>query len=267
MKALVSVKRVIDFAVKVRVKPDHSGVVKQNVKMGMNPFDEIAMEEAVRLKEKGILNEIVSVSIGPKECQEVLRSSLALGADRSILVEIPKQSNDGDCDIEPLCAAKILQAIALKEQPNLVLLGKQGIDNDFGQTAQLLSRLLNWHQAVFVSKLEISEDRKTALVTREVDSGLETLRVKLPFVMSCDLRLNEPRMPNLKAIMAARKKTIEIIALSDPIFAAYGLKAELQGNNRLKIIQVTDPPQRQAGCFVSSPQELVDNLRKKKLVK
>jgi electron transfer flavoprotein beta subunit len=199
MRVLVGVKRVIDYAVSIRVKPDFSGVVKENVKMSMNPFDEIALEAGVKLKEKGVASEIVSVSIGPEKAQEVLRTALAKGSDRAIHI----QHND-NVEIEPLAVAKLLQKVVEKEQPQLVLLGKQAIDDDACQTPQILSSLLKWQQATFVSKLELESGKNTADVTREVDGGLETLRVNLPAVMSCDLRLNEPRFANLKAIMAVR---------------------------------------------------------------
>lgn len=248
MKAIVGVKRVIDYAVKIRVKPDFSGVVKQNVKMSINPFDEIAMEEAIRLKEKGIVKDIISVSVGPKECQDTLRHSLALGADRSILVESPDE-------LEPLAVAKILKKIVEKENPNLVFLGKQAIDNDFGQTTQILSSLLQWNQALFASKIEIKENKLH--VTREVDGGLETLEISLPSIISCDLRLNDPRMANLKNVMAAKKKPLEIIKVSD---------LGIDITPRLKILKVTEPPQKKAGVILSSTQELVTKLKELKLI-
>jgi electron transfer flavoprotein beta subunit len=250
MKAIVGVKRVIDFAVKVRVKPDFTGVVKQNVKMSMNPFDEIAMEEAVRLKEKGIIKEIISVSIGPKECQDTLRTSLAIGADRSILVEAPE-------DLEPLAVAKVFKHIVDKENPSLVLLGKQAIDDDYGQTAQILAALLKWHQAAFISKLTI-EGEKTAQIEREVDGGLETLQINLPAVLSCDLRLNEPRMPNLKAIMAGRKKQLDVLKIGD---------LGIDVSPKLKIIKVSEPAVKKAGVFVQNTEELMTKLREAKLIK
>jgi electron transfer flavoprotein beta subunit len=197
MRVLVGVKRVIDYAVSVRVKPDFSGIVKENVKMSMNPFDEIALEAGVKLKEKGIVKEIVTVSIGPEKAQEVLRTALAKGSDRAVHIQ-----HDENVELEPLVVAKLLQKIVDKEQPQLVLLGKQAIDDDACQTPQILAARLKWQQATFVSKMEVDAEKGTADITREIDGGLETLRVKLPAVMSCDLRLNEPRFANLKAIMA-----------------------------------------------------------------
>lgn len=249
MKAIVGVKRVIDYAVKVRVKPDFTGVVKQNTKMSMNPFDEIALEEAVKLKEKNIIKEIISISIGPKECQETLRTSLAMGADRSILIEAPD-------DLEPLAVAKLLKYIVDKENPNLVLLGKQAIDDDFGQTAQILASLLKWHQGTFLSKLAITD--KTASIEREIDGGLETLELTLPAVVSCDLRLNEPRMPNLKAIMAGRKKPLDILKVGD---------LGIDVSPKLKILSVTEPPVKKGGVFVSTTDELLAKLKESKLIK
>jgi len=200
MKVLVPVKRVVDFNVKVRVKPDGSGVETANVKMSMNPFDEIGVEEAIRLKEAGIATEIVAVSCGGQACQETLRTALALGADRAILVET-------DAELQPLAVAKLLRAVGQKENPGLVILGKQAIDDDCNQTGQMLAALLGWPQATFASKLKISDGK--AAVTREVDGGLETISIKLPAVVTVDLRLNEPRYASLKGIMAAKKKPIE----------------------------------------------------------
>ena len=244
MKILVPVKRVIDYNVKVRVKADGSGVDTQNVKMSMNPFDEIAVEEAVRLKEKGVASEIVAVSCGPVACQETLRTALALGADRAVLVQ-------ADADLQPLAVAKLLAALVRKEAPQLVILGKQAIDDDANQTGQMLSALLGWAQATFASKLAINGDG-TANVTREVDGGLETIQVKLPLVMTTDLRLNEPRYASLPNIMKAKKKPIEQVtpeALSvDPA-------------PRLKTLKVVEPPKRKSGVKVKSVAELVDKLR------
>src|SRR5438105_3142233 len=201
MKILVPVKRVVDFNVKVRVKPDGSGVETANVKMSMNPFDEIAVEEAVRLKEKGVATEIIAVSCGVTACQETLRTSLALGADRAILVET-------DVELQPLAVAKLLKALVDKEQPQIVILGKQAIDDDSNQTGQMLAALLKWPQATFASKVEIAPGEAT--VTREVDGGLEMLKVKLPAVITTDLRLNEPRYATLPNIMKAKKKLLDV---------------------------------------------------------
>jgi electron transfer flavoprotein beta subunit len=243
MKVLVAVKRVVDFNVKIRVKADRSGVETANVKMSMNPFDEIGVEEAIRLKEKGKATEIVAVSIGPAQCQETIRTALAMGADRGILVEAP-------AEIEPLAVAKLLKAIADKEQPGLMILGKQAIDDDSNQTGQMLAALLGWPQATFASKLAPAEG--TAEVTREVDGGLETIAIKLPAVVTTDLRLNEPRYASLPNIMKAKKKPIEM------------LKPEALGVDvtpRLAVLKVEEPPKRQAGVKVKDVAELVDRLR------
>jgi len=243
MKILVAVKRVVDFNVKVRVKADGSGVETANVKMSMNPFDEIAVEEAVRLKEGGTATEIVAASCGVQACQETLRTALALGADRAVLVET-------DTELQPLAVAKLLRAIAQKENPGLVILGKQAIDDDCNQTGQMLAALLGWPQATFASKLKISGDR--AEVTREVDGGLETISVKLPAVMTTDLRLNEPRYVTLPNIMKAKKKTLEV------------LKPDALGVDvapRLKTLKVEDPPKRKAGAKVPDAKALVQKLR------
>jgi electron transfer flavoprotein beta subunit len=243
MKVLVAVKRVVDYNVKVRVKADGSGVETANVKMSMNPFDEIAVEEAIRLKEAGVATEIVAVSIGTAQCQETLRTALAIGADRAILVET-------GVDIQPLAVAKLLKAIAGREQPGLVIMGKQAIDDDSNQTGQMLAALLNWSQATFASKLKVSGD--AAEVTREVDGGLETISIKLPAVVTTDLRLNEPRYVTLPNIMKAKKKPLET------------LTPETLGVDvapRLKTLRVQEPPKRSAGKIVKSVQELVENLR------
>ena len=243
MKVLVSVKRVVDFNVKVRVKADGSGVETANVKMSMNPFDEIAVEEAVRLKEAGVATEIVVVSCGPQACQETLRTALAIGADRAILAE----TNE---DLQPLAVAKLLKKIAEKEQPGLVILGKQAIDDDANQTGQMLAALLNWPQATFASKLKISSGK--AEVTREVDGGLETVSIKLPAVVTTDLRLNEPRYVTLPNIMKAKKKTLET------------LKPEALGVDvapRLTTVKVVEPSKRKAGIKVPDAKTLVDKLR------
>jgi electron transfer flavoprotein beta subunit len=243
MKVLVSVKRVVDFNVKVRVKPDGSGVDTANVKMSMNPFDEIAVEEAVRLKEKGVATEIVAVSCGVTGCQETLRTALALGADRAILVET-------DVELQPLAVAKLLKAIVDKEQPKLVILGKQAIDDDANQTGQMLAALLGWPQATSASKVELGADKAT--VKREVDSGLETVETSLPVIVTTDLRLNEPRYATLPNIMKAKKKPLDV---TSP--AALGVDV----TPRLAILKVVEPPKRQGGGKVSDVPQLVDKLR------
>ncbi len=243
MKILTPVKRVLDYNVKARVKSDQSGVDLANVKMSMNPFDEIAVEEAVRLKEKGVASEIVAVSIGVQQCQETLRTALAMGADRAILVIT-------DRDLEPLNAAKVLTAIVEEQKPDLVLMGKQAIDGDNNATGQMLAALLGWPQATFASKLEL--DGAKAQVTREVDGGLQTIEVQLPAVVTTDLRLNEPRYASLPNIMKARTKPLETKQLSD-----FGLDL----HSHLKVLKVTEPPKRQAGVKVESVQELVAKLK------
>ena len=243
MKVLVPVKRVVDYNVKVRVKADGSGVETANVKMSMNPFDEIAVEEAVRLKEAGVVKEIVVVSCGTTACQETLRTALALGADRAILVET-------DVELQPLAVAKLLQAVVQKESPNFALLGKQAIDDDCNQTGQMLSALLGWSQATFASKVTIAEGK--ADVTREVDGGLETISVKLPAVITVDLRLNEPRYVTLPNIMKAKKKPMET------------LKPDALGVDvapRLATLKVEEPPTRKAGVKVPDAKTLVEKLR------
>ena len=243
MKVLVPVKRVIDYNVKVRVKGDGSGVDLANVKMSMNPFDEIAVEEAIRLKEKGVATEVVAVSIGVKQAQETLRTALAMGADRGILVE-----HDGV--LEPLAVAKILKAIAEKEGPALVILGKQAIDDDMNATGQMLAALLGWAQGTFASKIE--KDGETLKVTREIDGGLETVSLKLPAIVTTDLRLNEPRYASLPNIMKARKKPIETVKPAD---------LGVDVTPRLTVVKVEEPAKRQAGKKVASVQELVEKLR------
>jgi electron transfer flavoprotein beta subunit len=243
MKVLVPVKRVVDFNVKVRVKSDGTGVETANVKMSMNPFDEIAVEEAVRLKEAGVVTEIVAVSIGAAQSQETLRTALAIGADRAILVET-------GVEVQPLAVAKILKALAAREQPRLIILGKQAIDDDSNQTGQMLAALLGWSQATFASKVKIAGD--AGEVTREVDGGLETLSVKLPAVITTDLRLNEPRYVTLPNIMKAKKKPLETL---DP--AALGVDPA----PRLKTLKVQEPPKRSAGKLVKSVAELVEKLK------
>ena len=243
MKALVAVKRVVDFNVKVRVKDDNSGMDLANVKMSMNPFDEIAVEEAVRLKEKGVVTEVVAVSCGTAASQETLRTALAIGADRAILVETAEE-------LQPLAVAKLLKAIADKEQPQLVLLGKQAIDDDANQTGQMLAALAGWPQATFASKVEIADGKAT--VTREVDGGLETIAITLPAVITSDLRLNEPRYVTLPNLMKAKKKEIAIVTPAD---------LGVDVTPRLKTLKVTEPPQRSAGVKVANVSELVDKLR------
>ena len=243
MKALVAVKRVVDYNVKVRVKADGSDVDIGNVKMSMNPFDEIAMEEAVRLKEAGKISEIVVVSLGVKQCEETLRTALAMGGDRAIHVQT-------DDYLEPLAVAKLLRKIAEREQPQLILLGKQAIDDDANQTAQMLAALLNAPQGTFASKVELGENEVT--VVREVDGGLETVALKLPAVVSADLRLNEPRFVKLPNIMAAKKKPLEKLAPVD-------LVADI--SPRLKTVKFAEPKARQAGVKVASVAELVEKLK------
>jgi electron transfer flavoprotein beta subunit len=243
MKVLVPVKRVVDFNVKVRVKADGSGVETANVKMSMNPFDEIAVEEALRLKEAGVATEVVAISCGPHTCQETLRTALALGADRAILVET-------SVELQPLAVAKLLKAIAQKENPGLVILGKQAIDDDCNQTGQMLAALLGWPQATFASKVKIADGK--AEVTREVDGGLETIAVKLPAVVTTDLRLNEPRYVTLPNIMKAKKKPLETVKPED-------LGVDVAP--RLKTLKVEEPPKRKAGTKVPDIATLVDKLR------
>jgi len=243
MKVLVPVKRVVDFNVKVRVRPDGSGVDTTNVKMSMNPFDEIAVEEAVRLKEKGIVTEIVAVSCGVTACQETLRTALAIGADRAILVET-------DVELQPLAVAKLLQAIAVKEKPQLVILGKQAIDDDANQTGQMLAALLDWPQATFASKIDIAGG--TATVKREIDGGLETVAMALPAVITTDLRLNEPRYATLPNIMKAKKKPLDVVKPD-----ALGVDV----SPRLTTLKVVEPPKRKGGGKVADAKELVAKLR------
>ena len=243
MKVLVSVKRVIDYNVKVRVKADGTGVETANVKMSMNPFDEIAVEEAVRLKEAGLVTEIVAVSCGVQACQETLRTALAIGADRAILVE----SNE---ELQPLAVAKILSSLCKKESPQLVILGKQAIDDDSNQTGQMLAALLGWPQATFASKLVLEKEKAT--VTREVDGGLETVAIKLPAIVTTDLRLNEPRYVTLPNIMKAKKKTLEMLKPDE---------LGVDVTQRLQTLKVTEPPKRKAGVKVPDAKALVDKLR------
>lgn len=243
MKILVPVKRVIDYNVKVRVKSDNTGVETANVKMSMNPFDEIAVEEAVRLKEAGKASEIIAVSIGESKCQETLRTAMAMGADTGILIET-------DEIVEPLAVAKLLKAVIDEQKPDLVIMGKQAIDDDSNQTGQMLAALLGWGQATFASKVELESG--SAKVTREIDGGLETLAVKTPCIITTDLRLNEPRYASLPNIMKAKKKPLETKSPSD-----YGVDIA----NRVTTIKVEEPPQRQGGIKVANVDELIDKLK------
>lgn len=247
MKVLVPIKRVIDYNVKVRVRADGSGVDLANVKMSMNPFDEIAVEEAIRLKEKGVATEIVVVSVGVKQAQETLRTALAMGADRAILIEA---ASDVHVDIEPLAVAKLLAAVVKDEAPGLVLAGKQAIDNDMNATGQMLSALLGWSQATFASALAVEGD--SAVVTREVDGGLQTIKVQLPAVVTVDLRLNEPRYASLPNIMKAKKKP-----LAEKTAADYGVDV----SPRLTIVKTVEPAGRKAGVKVGSVDELIAKLK------
>jgi electron transfer flavoprotein beta subunit len=243
MKVLVAVKRVVDYNVKIRVKSDGSGVDLANVKMSMNPFDEIAIEEAVRLKEKGVVTEIIAVSAGPAQCQETLRTAMAIGADRAILIETM-------VDLQPLAVAKLLKALLDKEQPGLVILGKQAIDDDCNQTGQMLAALANLPQATFASKVELTAQHAT--VTREVDGGLETLQLTLPAVLTTDLRLNEPRFVTLPNIMKAKKKPLEILTPEN---------LAVDVTPRIKTLKISEPPQRVAGIKVADVATLVSKLK------
>ena len=243
MKILVPVKRVVDYNVKIRVKSDGSGVETAGVKMSMNPFDEIAIEEAVRLREKGVATEIVAISMGVAACGETIRTALAMGADRGILVETA-------VDLQPLAVAKLLAAIATKEAPRLIILGKQAIDDDMNATGQMLAALLGWPQGTFASKLEIDGDR--AVVTREVDGGLETVSLLMPAVVTTDLRLNEPRYASLPNIMKARRKPVETVTPAD---------LGVDPAPRLTVLKMVEPKKRQSGSKVASVAELVDKLR------
>ena len=245
MKALVCVKRVIDYNVRIRVKSDKSGVEKDNVKMSMNPFDEIAVEEAVRLKEKGIVTEIVILSIGSESSQETISTGLAMGGDRGILVK------SSDEDIDPLNIGKIIKKVCDKENPDLIILGKQAIDDDCNQTGQILATLLKYPQATFASKVEKNTD-DTLNVTREVDGGLETIKVKIPCVVTTDLRLNEPRYASLPNIMKAKQKKIDILDINE-------LSLDLK--KRVEILEVNDPPERKPGIVVPDIDSLVDKLK------
>jgi electron transfer flavoprotein beta subunit len=243
MKILVPVKRVVDFNVKVRVKADQSGVELANVKMSMNPFDEIAVEEALKLKEAGKATEVVAVSAGPPGCLETLRNALAMGADRAILIET-------DADLQPLAVAKLLKAVVAKESPQLVILGKQAIDDDANQVGQMLAALLDWPQATFASKVEI--DGGIAKVTREIDGGLETIEVALPAIITADLRLNTPRYATLPNIMKSKKKPLDTVKPAD---------LGVDVTPRLKTLKVVEPPKRKGGVMVKDVAELVDKLK------
>jgi electron transfer flavoprotein beta subunit len=243
MKILVPVKRVVDYNVKVRVKADCSGIETQGVKMSMNPFDEIAIEEAVRLKESGAATEVVAISLGVSQCQETIRTALAMGADRGILVET-------NVELQPLAVAKMLKALADKEQPGMIILGKQAIDDDMSATGPMLAALLGWAQGTFASKVQISGD--TVAVTREVDGGLEAIELKMPVIITTDLRLNEPRYASLPNIMKARKKPIDVMTPAD---------LGVDPAPRLVTVKVEEPPVRKAGQKVGSVQELVTKLR------
>jgi electron transfer flavoprotein beta subunit len=243
MKVLVPIKRVVDYNVKIRVKADQTGVDLANVKMSMNPFDEIGVEEAIRLKEKGVATEVIVASIGPQEAQETIRTALAMGADRGILVKVPHE-------VEPLAVAKILAGIVKAEGPQLVILGKQAIDDDSNQTGQMLAQLLGWAQGTFASKVAI--DGAKAEVTREVDGGLQTVRLNLPAIVTTDLRLNEPRYASLPNIMKAKKKPIDEKAPGD-----FGVDV----TPKLKVLKVSEPPKRKGGVKVKTVQELVDKLK------
>ncbi len=243
MKVLVAVKRVVDYNVKIRVKADGSDVDTTNVKMAMNPFDEIAVEEAIRMKEAGKADEVIAVSMGPKQSQETLRNALALGADRAILVE-------SDDPLQPLAVAKLLKMVVEREQPDIVILGKQAIDDDSNQTGQMLSALLGWPQGAFASKVEVAEGALS--VTREVDGGLETVQLQLPAVLTADLRLNEPRYAKLPNIMKAKRKPLEVIAVGD---------TGIDITSGLTTVKVTEPSQRKAGVMVADVGELLEKLR------
>jgi len=243
MKILVPVKRVVDYNVKIRVKADGSGVELANVKMSMNPFDEIAVEEAIRLKEAGKAEEIVAVTIGPQKSQETIRTALAMGADRGILIET-------DDTVEPLGVAKILKAVVEAENPEIVIMGKQAIDDDSNQTGQMLAAILGWPQGTFASQVELGDDK--VQVTREVDGGLQTIELDLPAVVTTDLRLNEPRYASLPNIMKAKKKPMDVKTVAD-----YGIDVA----PRLKVLETRDPPKRESGVMVADVDELLDRLK------
>lgn len=247
LKILVPIKRVIDYRIKVRVKPDHTNVDLANVKMAINPFDEIAVEEAIRLKEQGLAGEVVVVTVGTSQCQESLRAALALGADKAILQEISEETS-----LYPLQIAKILHKVVKDEQPNLVIMGKQSIDGDNNQTGQMLAELLGWSQGTFASKLELIDNNKKARVTREVDGGLETLELSMPSVITTDLRLNQPRYASLPNIMKAKSKPLAINNITEQV------KTLL--TNQPELLEVTPPKVRQAGIKLASVDELIDKL-------
>ena len=248
MKVLVAVKRVIDYNVKIRVKADNTGVETANVKMSMNPFDEIAVEEAIRMKEKGAATEVIAFSAGPAQCQETIRTALAMGADRGILVQ-------ADGELQPLAVAKLLKAVVDKEQPGLVIVGKQAIDDDSNQTGQMLAALLGWSQGTFANKLNVADG--SVEVKREVDGGLENIKIKMPAVITTDLRLNEPRYASLPNIMKAKKKPLEALTLE-----ALGV----QPRQRLKAVKFEPPPQRQKGIMVKDAAELIAALKQRGVV-
>ena len=250
MKILVPVKRVVDYNVKIRVKADHSGVDLTNVKMSMNPFDEIAIEEAVRLKEKGIAKEVVVVTVGPAAAQDVLRTAMAVGADRGILVQTDLPIDLGG--VEPLGVAKALKKLVEEESPALVIMGKQSIDDDSNQTGQILAALLGWPQATFASKIEIDSSDKSAQVTREIDGGLETVDVQLPAIVTVDLRMNEPRYASLPNIMKAKQKPLAVRSAAD-------IGVDL--SPRVTLLEVVEPPKRQGGGKVASVDELISKLK------
>ncbi len=245
MKILVPVKRVVDYNVKIRVKPDGSGIELANVKMSMNPFDEIAVEEAVRLKEKGGAEEVVVVSIGPPKAQDTLRTALAIGADRGLLIE-----TDDGAYVEPLAVAKLLKSVVDEEKPDLVIMGKQAIDDDCNQTGQMLAALMGWAQGTFASKVDVGDGRIS--VTREIDGGLETIGLKLPAIVTTDLRLNEPRYPSLPNIMKAKKKPLDVKKVGD---------MGVDVSPRLTVVKTAEPPTREAGVIVKSVAELVEKLK------
>jgi len=248
MKILVGIKRVVDYNVKIQVQPDGSGITTSNVKMSINPFDDIAIEAALQLKEAGKAKEVIAITIGSKASQEQLRTALAMGADRAIHIEV-------DEEIQPLTCARILKAFVDKEKPELVILGKQAIDNDNSQTAQMLAALANWPQATFASSIEIEEN--TAIVTREIDAGLETLAIDLPAVISTDLRLNKPRYIKLPDMMKAKRKSIETLTLED---------FNIEQAQLVKVLKTTQPTPRQSGIKVETVEELVSTLKKKGLI-
>ncbi|KAJ1701888.1 hypothetical protein LUZ63_001667 [Rhynchospora breviuscula] len=246
MKIMVAVKRVVDYAVKIRVKPDKTGVETTNVKMSMNPFCEIALEEALRIRESGLAKEVVAVSVGPAQCTDTLRTALAMGADRAVHVD------SGAAHVQPLSVAKILRALVQAEQPGLLILGKQAIDDDCNQTGQMVAGLLQWPQGTFASKVVLDKEKQKATVEREVDGGIETICLELPAVITTDLRLNQPRYATLPNIMKAKSKVIKKVTPEE-------LNVELRPD--IEIIQVTEPPKRKAGVILSSVDELIDKLK------